>query len=152
MTPGQQFGVGKTQIFVLLGAHLSYPDFDVSRILLTDPKLLEKFLYFTEFLRSEWPHAQAPKLLQAMHGDMAGFFEIRIQVAKSNYRFFMRPEPESRAVLIVFAGAAKPRRTGFPRSLYSNVQELWSAFLSTEDREKLLLEILPLEGLGRQQV
>jgi len=151
MTLGQEFGFGQTKIFVLLGANLSYPEFDVSKILLSNPTLLEKFISFAEFLRSEWPHARAPKLLQAMHGEMAGFFEIRIQVAKKNYRFFMRPEPQSRAVLIVCAAAAKPRRTGFPRSLYSDVQALWSAFLATEDREQLLLEIRPLEGSGPQQ-
>lgn len=152
MELGQEFCDHRPRIFILQGSDLAYPHVDAPSILVSNRTLLEKFLSSVEFLRSEWPNARAPKLFQAMHGEMAGFFEIRLQVARINYRFFIRTAPQSRARLVVCAGAAKPRRTGFPSALYSDVRELWEVFLSREDREQFLFEIQPLEDSEPKQV
>lgn len=63
---------------------------------------------------------------EAMHGDMAGFYEARAMRGQMLYRLFCvleRDPANGRNLLVVIDGAAKPKRTAIPATVYARVRE-----------------------------
>jgi hypothetical protein len=62
---------------------------------------------------------------EAMHGDMAGFYEARAMQGQMLYRLFciLEHDPANgRHLLVVIDGAAKPKRTAIPATVYARVR------------------------------
>lgn len=79
---------------------------------------------------------------EAMHGDMAGFYEVRVdgQPNRTHYRLFCLLERDGKAVgldgpsVVVIAGRKKPFRTTLSRQDYSEVKSLGDEFRARRPR------------------
>lgn len=129
------------RIGVLDAYALGYPDLDLNSALEANPRLHVKLLPILVAIQSEWPHVRMPQQFQAMHGDMAGFFEIRMQDGRENFRVFLKPVQLKEDFLLLLASGTKSRRTGFPSSFYSTVRALAGEFAASEHPLALFEEI-----------
>lgn len=132
---------GWDSVGVLDASALGYPELDVSSALEANPKLQSKLLPILIAIQSEWPHVRMPKQFQAMHGDMAGFFEIRMQDGQENFRVFLKPVQLKEEFLLLLASGTNSRRTGFPSSFYSTVRELEGQFAASQNPLSLFEDI-----------
>jgi hypothetical protein len=78
---------------------------------------------------------------EAMHGDMAGYYEIRVDgPSRHHYRLFCVLEREGEAVglgspsLVLIAGKDKPFRTVLSVRDYADVRRLGNEYLSRQPR------------------
>ncbi len=126
---------------VLDAVALGFPKHDVGLFLARNPSFLSKYWKVTNLLTASWPAVEFPQYFQAMHGEMAGFFEIRLQNGKFNARFFARVVRSDSEFLLVIAAASKPRRTGFPPMVYGTVRRAYSEFLSHPNQSSLLIDL-----------
>ena len=101
---------------------LGYPKLGPMNLLGVDDALAARFAALANAVYQAWPKFKGGGLWQAMHGEMQGFFEIRISKCKTNYRFICHPIQRGEQLLIVVAGAAKHRQTGLPESFYQDVK------------------------------
>ena len=129
------------RIGVLDASALGHPELDVSSALEANPKLQSKLLPILIAIQSEWPHVRMPKQFQAMHGEMAGFFEIRMQDGQENFRVFLKPVQLKEDFLLLLASGTKSRRTGFPSLFYSSVRALAEEFAASQNQLSLFEEI-----------
>jgi Txe/YoeB family toxin of Txe-Axe toxin-antitoxin module len=81
---------------------------------------------------------------EAMHGDMAGYYEIRVDgPARHHYRLFCLLEREGEVVglggpsLVLIAGKEKPFRTVLSTRDYADVRRLGAEYLSRRPRSVL---------------
>lgn len=80
---------------------------------------------------------------EAMHGDMTGWFEVRVDGAKPrmHYRLFCRldytAEGADRPLLVVIAGLSKPRGTTLSEGEYSDVRDLGDEYFARNPRSLL---------------
>ena len=116
---------------------LGYPKLDPMNLLEVDDALAARFAAIANAVCQAWPKFKGGGLWKAMHGEMQGFFEIRISKGKTNYRFICHPIQRGEQLLIVVAGAAKPRQTGLPESFYEDVKTVFA--------KACRLENLPLQ-------
>lgn len=69
---------------------------------------------------------------QAMHGDMAGFFEIRVQGAGRNHRLFCVLERDAADLggssIVCISGLSKPPRSAATASDYAKARRLREEF------------------------
>jgi hypothetical protein len=69
---------------------------------------------------------------EAMHGDMAGFFEVRVQGGGANHRLFCILEREAEdlggSCIVCIDGLSKPRRTAANPSDYKRVRRYRNEF------------------------
>lgn len=144
-----QRGDGQTTVLRMAGIRigvldayaLGYPDLDLNSALEANPRLQAKLLPILLAIQSDWPHVRMPKQFQAMHGDMAGFFEIRVQDGRENFRVFLKPIQLKEEFLLLLASGTKSRRTGFPSSFYSTVRVLAGQFAASQNPLSLFEEI-----------
>lgn len=123
------------RIGVLDASALGHPELDVSSAL--EAKLLPILIA----IQSEWPHVRMPKQFQAVHGEMAGFFEIRMQDGQENFRVFLKPVQLKEDFFLLLASGTKSRRTGFPSLFYSSVRALAEEFAASQNQLSLFEEI-----------
>jgi hypothetical protein len=82
-------------------------------------------------------------LWEAMHGDMAGWFEVRVDGARPrmHYRLFCRMDYEAvdadKPLLVVVTGLSKAIRTVFSDSDYSKVRALGDEYFNRNPRSHL---------------
>lgn len=117
---------------------LGYAELDPKQALSSNPHLLRKVLPVLALIEARWPKVQSPKYIQAMHGDMAGFFEIRIQLSRENHRIFFRPLTIDSQTLVIIAATSKLRRSGLAASTYEQVRLIWKSFLKHPEKSALL--------------
>lgn len=129
------------RVVVLDAESLGHPQHDVGLFLAKNPFLLEKYWKVTNLLASSWPAINFPQYLQAMHGDMSGFFEIRLQHGKTNARFFARIVRGDREFILVLTAASKRRRSGFSPLVYSMARQVFLEFLAHPDPRSLLRDL-----------
>ena len=70
---------------------------------------------------------------EAMHGDMAGLYEVRCRQGDQLHRLFClldRNHPDGPA-LVLLDGDSKPNRTAMPESVYRRVRERQDAYRAT---------------------
>jgi len=137
------------RIGILDAFAMGYPDLDITSVLLANPRLQSKLESLLIAIRSEWPHVRMPKQFQAMHGDMSGYFEIRMQDGKSNFRIFLKPISIDGEFLLLIASGTKSRRAGFRSSTYSNVRLLMENFEAAPNPHSLFEEITASQHLER---
>ncbi len=69
---------------------------------------------------------------QAMHGDMAGFYEIRLRGAGQNHRLFCFLERDAKDLggssIICIGGLSKPPRSAATRRDYERIKKLGDEF------------------------
>lgn len=137
-------------LYALRSELVGYAGVDVTRYLIESPPVLRKLLPILDLVQSRWPNVQAPKQIQAMHGDMSGFWEIRIQIGKVNHRVFFRSYQLESEALILIAAASKIRRSGLISSTYEQVRRAWRVFELHQYPNSLLERIVPLDDPGPQ--
>jgi hypothetical protein len=75
---------------------------------------------------------------EAMHGEMAGYFEVRVDgPARHHYRLFCLLDTDARGLgplLVILAGADKPFRTSLPDSAYKEVRALGEEYRARNPR------------------
>jgi hypothetical protein len=76
---------------------------------------------------------------ESMHGDMRGWFEARVDgPGRHHYRLFCmldyNAEAQSKPLLAVITGLAKPFRTTLPQADYKQVRMLGEEYLSRNPR------------------
>jgi len=75
---------------------------------------------------------------EAMHGEMAGYFEIRVDgPGRHHYRLFCLLDTEAAGLgplLVILTGADKPFRTTLPASVYDDVRALGREYLKRNPR------------------
>ncbi len=70
---------------------------------------------------------------EAMHGEMAGIYEVRCRQSDQLHRLFClldRNHPDGPA-LVMLDGDSKPHRTAMPESVYRRVREQRDAYQAT---------------------
>lgn len=78
---------------------------------------------------------------EAMHGDLAGFHEIRKKYRGLHYRVFCRLDTESTAtppLLTLLCGRTKPDGTVFSDDEYAEILALGKEYLATNPRSVVL--------------
>lgn len=138
----------KPSICALLTSELGFEDLEVTKVLTADAQLLRKVLPILVLLQERWPRVQSPKYIQALHGEMVGYFEIRVQIGKANHRIFFRSYELETRTLVLIAATSKIRRTGLAASTYDAVRQIWSAFLEAPEQASLLEKISLDRALG----
>jgi Txe/YoeB family toxin of Txe-Axe toxin-antitoxin module len=78
---------------------------------------------------------------EAMHGDMTGWYEVRVNGAhRHHYRLFCRLDYDaagvSKPLLVVIAGKDKPFRTVLSPADYAEVRTLGDEYLARNPRSK----------------
>jgi len=79
-------------------------------------------------------------LWEAMHDDMAGFYEVRIDSGKTHYRLFCILEKEGKKVglngpsIVILMGLTKPFRTVLSKSDYQKVKAMGEEYRSADPR------------------
>ena len=144
--------MGCIRVGILDAFAMGYPDLDITSMLATNPKLQIMLEYLLIAIRSEWPKVRMPKQFQAMHGDMSGFFEIRMQDGKKNFRIFLKPVKLNGEYLLLIASGTKPRRAEFPSSLYLRVRALAAEFEASLNPLSLFEEIAEYRHPGPAEV
>ncbi len=75
---------------------------------------------------------------EAMHGEMAGYFEVRVDgPARHHYRLFCLLDTEAQGLgplLVILTGADKPFRTTLPDSAYKEVRALGEEYRARNPR------------------
>lgn len=138
MSSDATFKAVQPRIQVITTESLGFVDLDPKRALGANPQLLRKVLPVLGLIQARWPKVQSPKYIQAMHGEMAGFFEIRIQLAKENHRIFFRPLMIDSQTLVIIAATSKLRKSGLAASTYEQVRLIWKSFLEHPEKSALL--------------
>ena len=96
------------------------------------PKVAVKFFALVDAICEEWPRFAGGGYFEAMHGSMSGYFEIRLRLASTNFRFICKPVELDQQFLVVIAFMAKPIRTGFRPKQYQEVLHLFQTALALE--------------------
>lgn len=74
---------------------------------------------------------------EAMHGDMRGWYEVRVRHGRLLYRLYClldRDPSTGRGLLVVVDGAAKPVGTAVPPAVYARVRRYGTEYLSRVPR------------------
>lgn len=75
---------------------------------------------------------------QAMHGDMAGWFEVRTKHRKRLYRLFCLQDRRApglpRPALVMVMGGDKPNESAFSKTFYKKVRALGEEYLASNPR------------------
>lgn len=77
---------------------------------------------------------------EAMHDEMAGYYEVRIDSGKTHYRLFCLLEKNGAAVglegptIVILTGLTKPLRTVLSKNDYRKVRALGEEYLSVVPR------------------
>jgi hypothetical protein len=129
------------RVVVLDAAALGFPKHDVGLFLASNHSLLSKYWSVTNLLAASWPAIEFPQYFQAMHGDMSGFFEIRLQSGKTNARFFAKVVSNDSEFLLVITAATKRRREGFSPMVYATARLAYSEFLAHPNQSLLLRDL-----------
>lgn len=129
------------RVAVLDAASLGFPNSDVRSFLFQNPYLLEKYWKVSNLLAAAWPSVNFPNYFQAMHGDMSGFFEIRLQHGKANARFFAKVIAGDGEFILVITAASKQRRSGFSPLVYSTARRVYAEFLEHPNPSSLLRDL-----------
>lgn len=129
------------RVVVLDAAALGFPNSDVRSFLFQNPYLLEKYWKVSNLLAASWPSVNFPNYFQAMHGDMSGFFEIRLQHGKTNARFFAKVVAGDGEFILVVTAASKQRRSGFSPLVYLIARRVYAEFLEHPNPSSLLRDL-----------
>ncbi len=79
------------EVAIINAEILGFSEFDVLTNLSNSPNPLQiRFFAIVDAVAEQWPRFQAGGYWEAMHGKMAGFYEIRIRNRGLNHRFFCR--------------------------------------------------------------
>lgn len=77
---------------------------------------------------------------EAMHDEMAGFYEVRIDSGKTHYRLFCILEKEGKKVglkgpsIVILMGLTKPFRTVLSKGDYQKVKAMGEEYRSSDPR------------------
>ncbi len=128
----------RPRIQIIAAESLGFTELDPKRALSSNPHLLRKLLPVLALIEARWPNVQSQKYIQAMHGDMAGYFEIRIQLSRENHRIFFRPVMLESQTLVIIAATSKLRKSGLAASTYEQVRSIWGSFLRHPEKSAVL--------------
>ena len=126
-----------SKVHFLDTARLGFSDLDPMSFL-ESTNTQTKFLAITQALIMQWPNFNSPKYFQSLRGELSGFQEIRIQDGKNNIRFFTKVLSIYGEALLIIAGGAKLRRTGFDQGFYLRVLALYERWEASPQRESYL--------------
>ena len=74
---------------------------------------------------------------EVMHGDMTGWYEIRVRFGSMHYRVFCLLDQQAKGrgpLLVMVDGRTKPNATLLPDREYTRVRELGEFYLDTQPR------------------
>ena len=107
------------------------------------PKVRARFVTLLEVIADGPPMSFGGGYWEAMHGTMAGFYEVRVDAKDTHYRLFCMLERDGTKVglagpsVIVIDGRTKPFRTVLSASDYAEVKRLGSEYLARRPRSVL---------------
>lgn len=113
----------KIQPGILDAESLGFMREDTIRVLENSPTSISiRFFAIVEAVCDQWPRFSGGGYWEAMHGDMSGYYEIRIRNQTLNYRFFCRSE---RGLLLIICCLRKRVGSTFKPDEYERVKGIF---------------------------